>query len=301
MASLRLLGIAAALAILGVTLGGCPVAAPDDASVSEPAADDPSAGATVGSEDGGEGEDTLRDVARDIVTSDQDGDELAWSDGFAWVQTGPDYRPEGVYPPESNPYGGGSTGGSVGGRGPTGSDGSGGTPGGEGGAPSGGGGGGQYSGVVYCTRHESLEGHGEMSEDLIYQISMDFGGEGGVFLIPIPIFIVQDLLWTGVSDPGDTATYTVPFGPGADYTVTVTVVLAAYTPERADVTIDLDVSWYGEHSSIVASGTHRLLLEFVGEDLDYESYTQYDAVFWAEGWGEEYGTEEYDCQGTLTP
>ncbi|MFQ5805660.1 MAG: hypothetical protein ACE5I3_04335 [Phycisphaerae bacterium] len=309
MASFRIVGMAAALALLAAGPGGCPLAEglPEDIAPSAEVGPTAPAGAGV-DEDAdvpSERTTTLEELVSGIMEGDG-GEELAWSYGSTWVYTGPDYNPEGVYPPGYNPYGQGATGGAAGGGGESGpsggSDGSGG-----GGSDDGeseqtsGSGSPTYSGTVDCFRHESLEGYGEMSEEMTFQVTMSFDEQGVPNSVPFPLFIERIIVYPDVRQVGETDTFTVPFTSTATWNVTVTVVSATYTPQSASVVLEIDLGWVGEHSSVTASGVHTLEAQIVEGALSYSSDTHYEAEFRAAddwlGWG----TEDFDCSGMLTP
>jgi hypothetical protein len=86
-----------------------------------------------------------------------------------------------------------------------------------------------------------------------------------------------------------------------DFTGTVRVVAATYSPQAAHVELELDFVWIGDGgTSIVAAGTHTLDTQVAGSSLIYSAYTGYEGVFTAADDWVGYGTTEYDCSGTLT-
>jgi hypothetical protein len=289
MASPRLAMMAGVFALLATTSGGCPLAENLPGDLATPTDLIPSGGAEEN--DGGaspEQATTLEDVVSGIMEGDG-GEELAWSYGSDWVYTGPGY----------NPQRGGSGGAPDGGANePS-------APGGSGGSGDGGSGltfppgSATYSGTVDCFRHESLEGYGELSEDLTFQVTMSFDDEGLPANIPFPLFIERIIVYADVCHVGDTETFTVPSTPTTAWTVTVTVVSATYTPQSASVVLEIDTGWVGEYSSITASGLHTLEAEVIGDALRYSADTHYEAEFRADDDWEGQGTEDFDCTGTL--
>jgi hypothetical protein len=294
MTSFRIPVMAVALALLAAGSGGCPLAdlaTPTDLG-QQPAGDDDSAAPP-------EQTTTLAEVASGIMEGDG-GEELAWSYGSSWVYTGPGYSPDATYPPDFDPYGGGS-GGTGGGAGVDEDNASGGSDGSDEGGPGPmfGPGSATYSGTVDCLRHESLEGYGELSEDMTLQVAMSFDEQGVPISVPFPLFIERIMVYADVRYVGDTDTFTVPFNATVSWTVTVRVVSAVYTTQTASIVLEIDTGWAGEHSSIIASGTHTLQTEVVGEALNYSSDTHYEAEFRAADDWEGHGTEDFDCTGTL--
>jgi hypothetical protein len=304
MTSFRIVGMGAASLLVAVTLGGCPLAdgLPGEAA---PAADSLDGSADA---DGATGEaTTLGELVSGIMEGDS-GEELAWSYGSSWVYTGSGYCPDGAYPPGYNPYhdesgiagtgSGGNEGGASDGNGRSGGGGSDGSGDGGSGQASGSGSA-MYSGTVDCFRHETLEGYGELSEEMTFPVTVGFDDQGVPTSVPFPLFIERIMVYPDVRHVGDTDTFTVPSTPTATWTVTVTVVSATYTPQTASVVLEIDTGWVGEHSSVTASGVHTLQTEVVGTGLSYSSETHYDAEFRAaDDWQGE-GTEDFDCTGTL--
>jgi hypothetical protein len=140
-----------------------------------------------------------------------------------------------------------------------------------------------------------------MSEELTYNLTLSFDEQGVPERIPVPVFIEQDMLDANVRFVGDTNTHILPFSDNAAFTVTITVVSAAYTPTSADAVLEIDVFWIGEYASITAAGTHTLQTRVVANELAYSSLTHYDAHLAADDDWDGDATEDFDCTGTLTP
>jgi len=298
MTSFRAFATTLALVWLGAVLGGCPMTpAPPDSSAAEVGPGGSSVDTEAGA--GGNGESMLAGLALELAEGDR-GDDVTQSSGFDWIQTGPDYQPEDAYPPGFNPYGDDTSADGYADGGDAAAGGSGGSDGNAPGTPTGDGDGNTYSGTLDCHRHETLEGYGELSEDMTYQVTMSFDEFGVPERVPFPMFIENSLIQANVRYPGDSDTFTVPFASSAAYDVTVTVVSAVYTPETASVSLDIDVAWIGENASITASGSHTLQTAVVGDALTYSSDTHYDGDFRAADDWEGRGTEDFDCTGTLT-
>lgn len=308
MTSLRMAVSVAALVFLAAALGGCPLAdraTGDAASEADPALADPAAGGN-GSGSSDEKASILEELASDIVAGEQ-GQELARSYGSTSIPTSPDYVPEGAYPPGYNPYWDRWDDGDTG-NGPGGAGGGGGS--GYGGDGSGGGTSGSsdddrcgdgYAGTLDCLVTESLDETQGPSGEYQLHLTIALDEQGVPSVLPVPVFIGDvdsRAIFVRGRHVGDSERHRVPFND-IEFEMTVTVADAAYTPESVAVVLDLDVAWFGERSSITASGTHTVRMQVVGGRLEYSSQTHYDAEFQADDWMSP-ATRHYDCQGTLT-
>lgn len=304
MTSLRMIGTTAALLFVAAGLGGCPLTEvfPEDVARSPELGPSDSTGGSAAADADATSEKAtaLEEFAAGIAEGDA-GMELARSFGSTSISTSSDGLPAGVYPPGYNPY-------------DLDNDSSDGAPADEDGASVGSDGsedgppgpmfdegpGTVYSGTVDCMRSETLLGYGEGFDELTYSVTMRFDEEGVPETIPVPVFVVRDLIEAEVRFPRDTDTQQVTFTLNVAFTVTVTVVSAVYTPQTANVVLDIDVSWVGESSSITASGRHTLQTEVAGDQLRYSALTSYEAEFRADDDWMGSGTEKFDCTGTLT-
>jgi hypothetical protein len=309
MTSLRIAVMAAALVLLAVAPGGCPLAdrpAGDAASEADPAPADLAAGGN-GSGSSDEKASILEELATDIAAGEQ-GQELARSYGSTSISTSPDYVPEGAYPPGYNPYwdrwDDGDTGDGPGGAGDGGGSGYGGGDG-SGGGTSGSSDddrcGDGYAGTLDCLRTESLGDMGGPSEEYTVYLTVGLDEDGIPSAMPVPAFIAEKddtVVLVRGRHVGDNERHRVPFND-IEFEMTVTVADAEYTPESVAVVLDLDVAWFGERSSITASGTHTVRMQVVDGRLEYSSQTHYDAEFQADDWMSP-ATRHYDCRGTLS-
>lgn len=339
MTTSRTVQMTAALVFLALAAGGCALSEEFLDGAASPAEPDSAAATPAGADEDAATEEatTLADVVVALAAGEE-ATEVAWSYGFSSISINPDYDPPSAYPPGYNPYnqgdsdqgnGGsddGATSGSGGDEGSGASDGSddsddagdsddSGESGDSGGSGNGGGctgtsactwhGGwpGDFSGDIYCCETESLEGYGGFAQDMKFcDISMAFNDAGVPDWIPIPVFARDGMLRVDVSLAGQSGVYSYWL-----YDIVVTVVSANYTPTTADVVLEIDLSWFGDHSSIEAWGTHTLHTNVGGDSLTYSSQTHYDGHFWAEEGdpqnpGEDFDADapqDFDCSGIL--
>jgi hypothetical protein len=333
----------AALMFLAVAAGGCALSEGFLDGEASPAEPDSAAASPAGAPEDAETEEvtTLADVAAAIAAGEE-ATEVAWSYGFSSISINPDYDPPSAYPPGYNPYnqgdsdqgnGGsddGATSGSGGDEGSGASDGSDDSDdvgdsddsGGSGGSAESGDGGGctgtsrctwyggwwprEFIGDVYCCKTEFLEGYGGLAQDRKFcDVSMCFDDAGVPDWIPVPGIGDKGMFRVGVCLAGQSEVHSWAIWIWEE--VVVTVVSANYTPTTADVVLEIDLSWFGDYSSVEAWGVHTMHTSVVGDSLTYSSQTHYDWHFWAkegdpENPGEDFdadATSDYDCSGTL--
>lgn len=314
MASLRILAITTALIVFTATLGGCaiPETPLDSSGESNLEANTPDSGSA--DQSGTEAPTTLADVATALADGDG-GDDVARSYGSTSISTNANYDLPPYYSPGYDPDDSGDSGNG------TSDDGSGaddGSNAGDGSDTSDGGGddgetppagalsGTTYGGSLTCHYSESLDNMTGPSEDRTYRMTITLSDEGVPVQIPVPPFIANSdtyIMWVGVHYPEESETHMVPFGHSGDdlyFTMTITVASAEYTAESVHVTFDIDVSWYGDHSSMTASGTHTVEMLVDQDSLAYSAVTHYDGHFVADDDWEGDGTVDHDCSGTLT-
>ena len=279
--------------------GGCP--AQNVLDTEDGLTDDPNSGTSSPDDSSDDEPDNGGDEARqqqlaDIVlglAADQPGVETALSYGSRSIQLAPDFPYDDLYRPDdpnadddsdadADDDNGSDTGDDEGDSGST-----------AGAAII------SYSGGVACTRHESLIGYGEITEDLTYALRLRFDANGALTGVYLPAFVAGQLVRVDVSYAGDADTVSVVLSDDVTHTLRASVSYAFYTAGQADVTIQLEQTWNGPHASVVAYGSHTLHVERTVSSLTYESQTQYDADFVAaDGW-EGSGIEAYAISGTL--
>ena len=168
-----------------------------------------------------------------------------------------------------------------------------------------------YEGQTTCSYYESLEDneqfYGELFREVTCEVSLAFNTQGVPETIPVPPFTGGtdgDRWQIGVHFVNETETFEY-MTDGVMYTVTVRVSAATYTAQAAHVELELDCSWYGDSSSIVAEGNHTLDTMLTSSGIQYTASTDYEGVFTADGEADEddwvgYGVVAYDCGGMLT-